>query len=90
MWTREQAGASEGERTAGDLLIYAPDARSAAPIELPLAEPGLQLCLGTSDADDWTTLEVTAPSHPATVLEFDREAMTTVAGVPAIALRVLA
>ena len=57
---------------------------------MTLAEPGLQLRIGASDADGWTTLEVTAPSHPATVLEFDREAMTTVAGVPAIALRVLA
>ncbi|QJR37356.1 hypothetical protein [Gemmatimonas groenlandica] len=57
---------------------------------MTLAEPGLQLRIGTSDADGWTTLEVTAPSHPATVLEFDRDAMATVAGVPAIALRVFA
>ena len=57
---------------------------------MTLTEPGLQLRIGASDADGWTTLEVTAPSHPATVLEFDREAMVTVAGVPAIALHVLA
>ncbi len=57
---------------------------------MTLAEPGLQLRIGASDADGWTTLEVTAPSHPATVLEFDREAMATIAGVPAISIRVLA
>ena len=57
---------------------------------MTLAEPGLQLRIGASDADGWTTLEVTAPSHPATVLELDRHAMATVAGVPAIALRVFA
>jgi hypothetical protein len=57
---------------------------------ITLAEPGLQLRIGASDADGWTTLEVTAPTRPATVLEFDREAMATVAGVPAITLRVLA
>lgn len=57
---------------------------------MTLAEPGLQLRIGASDADGWTTLEVTAPSHPPTVLEFDRDAMATVAGIPAIALRVLA
>jgi len=56
---------------------------------ITLAEPGLQLRIAASDADGWTTLEVTAPSHPATVLEFDRDAMAAVAGVPAIALRVL-
>lgn len=57
---------------------------------MTLAEPGLQLRIGASDADGWTTLEVTAPSHPVTVLEFDRHAMGTVTGVPAIALRVFA
>lgn len=56
---------------------------------MTLDEPGLQLRIGRSDADGWQTLEVTAPTRPATVIEFDRGAMASVAGVPSIALRVL-
>ena len=56
---------------------------------MTLREPGLQLRIGLSDAEGWQTLEVTAPTRPATVIEFDRAAVARVAGVPAISLRVL-
>ena len=56
---------------------------------MTLSEPGLQLRIGRSDAAGWQTLEVTAPTRPATVVEFDRDAIASVAGVQTISLRVL-
>jgi hypothetical protein len=55
---------------------------------MTLREPGLQLRIGLSDAEGWQTLEVTAPTRPATVVEFDRAAIARVGGVSSIALRV--
>lgn len=67
------------------------DAAWVARVErlMTLGEPGLQLRIGQSDAEGWQTLEVTAPTRPTTVIEFDRAAMARVGGVSSIALRVL-
>jgi hypothetical protein len=55
-----------------------------------LREPGLQLRVAASDANGWRTLEVTVPTTPPRVVEFDQEALASLTGYGAVSMRVLA
>ena len=54
---------------------------------MTLQEPGAQLRIGTMSNGAWRTLEVTVPSRPPMLVEFDRAALVQVVGAERVQLR---
>jgi hypothetical protein len=54
---------------------------------MTLQEPGVQLRIGSMSNGAWRTLEVTVPSQPPMLVEFDRDALAQVLGAERVQLR---
>lgn len=92
-WQLEFAPRALVRAGAGDALPATTDAHEwTARLTqiMTLQEPGVQLRLGAMHDGTWHTLEVTVPTRPPTLVEFDRAALTQLTEHTAVALRVLA
>ena len=79
-----RAGAADGVPMIADAAAWSVRMTQI----MTLQEPGVQLRLGAMQAGAWQTLEVTVPSRPPTLVEFDRAALGELVGSGVVQLRV--
>lgn len=81
-WTLEWEPQHTSHEREGHLPAATDHAAFAAQLTrlVTLREPGVQLRVGDTDAHGWRTLQLRVPTNPATVVEFDRQALRQILG----------